>query len=174
MKFLIFILLLFFCSSAFSQTEPKSLHPKLDKYYPQADNTPPPQPTPAIIAPPVTKAAPVHEIKPVVTSNSTIEQKPAIQTTLPKQDSIVESTPAVESKPLVENEPLKAVADSTNLQKPVNVVVAQPEQKVLPIQPMAKPKAIYMDTRLGSSSPLYDTYETNNNGAGSVTTMPKR
>jgi len=33
---------------------------------------------------------------------------------------------------------------------------------------------IYRDTRLGSSSPLYNTYEKNDNGAGSVTTNPNK
>lgn len=33
---------------------------------------------------------------------------------------------------------------------------------------------IYRDTRLGSSSPLYDTYEKNNFGAGAVTTDPNK
>lgn len=32
---------------------------------------------------------------------------------------------------------------------------------------------MYRDTRLGSSSPLYDTYKKNKNGAGAVTTTPK-
>jgi len=32
----------------------------------------------------------------------------------------------------------------------------------------------YRDTRLGSSSPLYNTYEKNNNGAGSITTNPNK
>ena len=32
---------------------------------------------------------------------------------------------------------------------------------------------IYRDTRLGSSSPLYNTYEKNDYGAGAVTTSPK-
>lgn len=33
---------------------------------------------------------------------------------------------------------------------------------------------IYRDTRLGSSSPLYDTYQKNNSGAGSITTNPNK
>ncbi len=33
---------------------------------------------------------------------------------------------------------------------------------------------IYRDTRLGSSSPLYNTYEKNDNGAGSITTNPNK
>jgi hypothetical protein len=37
----------------------------------------------------------------------------------------------------------------------------------------AKPH-IYRDTRLGSSSPLYNTYQKNDNGAGAVTTNPHK
>lgn len=33
---------------------------------------------------------------------------------------------------------------------------------------------IYRDTRLGSSEKKYDTYKKNDNGAGSVTTSPKK
>lgn len=36
------------------------------------------------------------------------------------------------------------------------------------------PVPIYRDTRLGSSSPLYNTYEKNDNGAGSITTNPNK
>jgi hypothetical protein len=32
----------------------------------------------------------------------------------------------------------------------------------------------YRDTRLGSSSPLYNTYEKNDNGAGAITTNPNK
>lgn len=33
---------------------------------------------------------------------------------------------------------------------------------------------MYRDTRLGSSSPLYDTYKKNDHGAGAVTTNPNK
>ncbi len=33
---------------------------------------------------------------------------------------------------------------------------------------------IYRDTRLGSSSPLYNTYKKNDNGAGAITTNPNK
>ena len=33
---------------------------------------------------------------------------------------------------------------------------------------------IYMDTRLGSSSKMYDTYEKNDYGAGAITTNPNK
>lgn len=35
-------------------------------------------------------------------------------------------------------------------------------------------KKVYRPTRLGSSSPLYDTYKRNDEGAGSVTTNPNK
>lgn len=35
-------------------------------------------------------------------------------------------------------------------------------------------KKIYRDTRLGSSSPMYNTYKKNDNGAGAVTTNPNK
>lgn len=41
------------------------------------------------------------------------------------------------------------------------------------INPQQHP-AIYRDTRLGSSSPLYNTYEKNNYGAGAITTNPNK
>lgn len=33
---------------------------------------------------------------------------------------------------------------------------------------------VYRDTRLGSSSPLYNTYEKNDDGAGAITTNPNK
>ncbi len=44
-------------------------------------------------------------------------------------------------------------------------------------QSVIKPKTtskIYRDTRLGSSEPQYNTYKKNDNGAGAVTTSPKK
>jgi hypothetical protein len=37
-----------------------------------------------------------------------------------------------------------------------------------------QPSVIYRDTRLGSSSPLYNTYQKNNFGAGAITTNPNK
>lgn len=36
------------------------------------------------------------------------------------------------------------------------------------------PPPIYRDTRLGSSSPLYNTYKKNDYGAGAITTNPNK
>lgn len=35
-------------------------------------------------------------------------------------------------------------------------------------------KHIYRDTRLGSSSPMYNTYKKNDKGAGAITTNPNK
>lgn len=40
--------------------------------------------------------------------------------------------------------------------------------------PQPAQKSFYRDTRLGSSAPMYNTYRSNNNGAGSVTTNPNK
>lgn len=46
---------------------------------------------------------------------------------------------------------------------------------VSPHNPINAPQhPIYRDTRLGSSSPLYNTYEKNNYGAGAITTNPNK
>jgi len=43
-----------------------------------------------------------------------------------------------------------------------------------PADSLRKPSKIYRDTRLGSSSPLYNTYKKNDYGAGAVTTNPNK
>jgi hypothetical protein len=63
-----------------------------------------------------------------------------------------------------------AISDTTAINKPSTVVVPPPAQKVYTPPPPSPP---LMDTRLGSSTKQYDTWEKNNNGAGSVTTSPK-
>ncbi|MEO9020556.1 MAG: hypothetical protein ABI237_10495 [Ginsengibacter sp.] len=58
--------------------------------------------------------------------------------------------------------------DKTNQPAVVPVSVNNPASNPVNTNP------IYRDTRLGSSSPLYNTYEKNSNGAGSVTTNPNK
>ncbi len=43
-----------------------------------------------------------------------------------------------------------------------------------PIQDSSQKSPIYRDTRLGSSSPLYNTYQKNDYGAGAITTNPNK
>lgn len=50
-----------------------------------------------------------------------------------------------------------------------------PAGKKIPATPLSMPaNTPYRDTRLGSSSPLYNTYEKNADGAGAVTTNPNK
>jgi hypothetical protein len=69
--------------------------------------------------------------------------------------------------------------DSTQSSSSKNKVIFKNEPRVhstiIPAQKSSvSDQHIYRDTRLGSSSPLYDTYEKNDRGAGAVTTNPHK
>lgn len=49
-----------------------------------------------------------------------------------------------------------------------------PAEKINGDNTSTKQSPIYRDTRLGSSSPMYNTYQKNDNGAGSVTNDPNK
>ena len=175
-NFLFFIFLVIFSLPAISQSADSSLHPKLDKYYPQKTVTPPPPPAPVTVPAPVAQVNPVQETKPV-TAAAPVAQPQAPAPVIPKvtEKPVVDNQPtSISSKPLIDNQSLSGVSDSNNLNKPVAAVIVKPEPKKVQTKPVAKPTSIYMDTRLGSSSPLYNTYETNSNGAGTITNTPKR
>ena len=89
------------------------------------------------------------------------ETKPAPLVTAP---SVVTSPAAVVTAPA-----MATVTAPVN--KPATDTTRNPVQKKVQTQPV--PGHPYRDTRLGSSTSAYDTYEKNNNGAGSVTTSPK-
>lgn len=174
-KSLFFILLVIFSVPAISQSADSSLHPKLDKYYKQPVT--PPTPAPAAVPAPVAQAKPIQETKPVTVASAPVVQPQVPEPVIPKvvEKPVVENQPTgISTKPLIDNPSSNTLSDSNNLNKPVTAVIVQPETKKPKAQPVAKPTSVYMDTRLGSSSPLYNTYETNNNGAGSITNMPKR
>ena len=155
-----------FSLHGFCQTTEKSKHPLLDKYYPQKQEvidtakTLPIQnpvaetrPAPAITTTPV----PAVKTTPVMTSVTT----PAMAST---------TTPAINT--LAVDTSISTIAVDTSIStinKPTAVIVQPPVQKVQAL-PASPP---YMDTRLGSSTKQYDTWEKNANGAGSVTTSPK-
>ncbi|MBS1735057.1 MAG: hypothetical protein JSS98_00445 [Bacteroidetes bacterium] len=63
-----------------------------------------------------------------------------------------------------------AAQDSTTNKKPTTEAH---QYRKLPNRPPAK-MHIYRDTRLGSSSPMYNTYRKNDNGAGAITTNPNK
>lgn len=194
--FFIVFLSLFF-SRAFSQATDKSEHPLLDKYYPQPKkdtpktvlNAPvnPPETitTAAVPAKPVVNTPPAAVVrpitppvvKPIVKSSPSVPQLPAatsspVQAPPPPPTVTPEiTTPISTSGTVIKNAP--SITDTTSVIKP-SASGARPLAKVQEVvQPHSPAPPIYMDTRLGSSTPQYDTYEKNNYGAGSVTTSPK-
>lgn len=148
-----------FSLQGFSQTPEKSKHPLLDKYYPQKQNTTDTNKTVTTATKPVpeTNTAPPVAITPVVTTTPA----PAVITT---------TVPAVTTTTTVITSPA-AVTTAPAVNKPDTVTTRLPVQEKVQTQPAPTPQLF--DTRLGSSSPLYDTWKKNNNGAGSVTTSPK-
>lgn len=174
-------------------TKKTSDHPLLDKYYPRPKED-------TIAGKPVIKSSGVQQrtVKtPTPVKQVSIEEKrltfptpvrPAIATAAPvvKQDS---AATAVTEAPVIiapVAEPVVAaplskgtiiadtkisvpVSDTSKISRPViTSTAALPPKTTVP-----KPEG-FKRPRLGSSSPLYNTYEKNNNGAGSVTTLPKR
>ncbi len=142
---IIFVVL--FSFHGFSQAAEKSTHPLLDKYYPQKQNT-------------ETNKVVTTQIKPVPETKSA----PAMTTTtVPTVSTVsaVKPVPSVIAKP--------GLKDTNTINKPTAITTQVPVQKI-PTQPLPPP---YRDTRLGSSTKQYDTWEKNNNGAGSVTTSNK-
>jgi hypothetical protein len=130
--------------SALSQTTEKSSHPKLDALFPHAPNTT------ATNIPDSTKAPATN----IVTNNNT----------MPSNN--IPGTIAAPATNIVAGSNIKPVSTITYQDKPQQ----QAQQQV---QARPEQKGIYRETRLGSSTKQYDTYEKNNNGAGSVTTSPK-
>ena len=70
-----------------------------------------------------------------------------------------------------------ATAHKTNIisgkTKPSNNFTYQKQpQETVQTQPREQP--MYRDTRLGSSSKMYDTYKKNDYGAGAITTNPNK
>lgn len=141
------ILLVLFSLNGFSQTTEKSAHPLLDKYYPRPHTDTPKTVTPEVK--PVTQTEPVTAAPAVpVPAAATAIQTPAPQVTpAAAQAKVTQPVPAN-----------KAIADTVTVHK---------------VQPQLPSTPPFRSTRLGSSSKLYDTWEKNSNGAGSVTTNPK-
>lgn len=141
-----------------------STHERLvDKYYPKAK-----------VAPPIPQTEKVNPVSNATEqpSSTNVPVKP-----VPLQANVSEAPPPV-------NEISKDVA-------PVTQTASQLEASQNPISNDAgkintnpqksaeiynnRPAApLYRDTRLGSSSPLYNTYQKNDNGAGAITTNPNK
>jgi zinc finger protein 185 len=172
--FVTFVVL--FSLRGLSQTTEKPSHPLLDKYYPQKQSdtskkvitqtSPVSEPKPVTEPKPVAETKPVTEIKPVPDA----KPLPPVTGTTGIDKTTGSTLPVSETQPIAGAKSVAAITDTTVISKPINVTVPLPVQKSVQAKPPAPP---YLETRLGSSSPLYDTWEKNNNGAGSVTTRPK-
>ena len=177
-------LLVFFSIQSFGQdSATNSSHPKMDKYYPRpqntqvlnnnAETTTPSRPvTPASSAPVMTTAP--------ASNNTVVSPAPTVTPTTPKPtEPQMPTEPQIQTGPAVTSTPVSVEPTNTNINSsnsvtaPTTVTVTAPPPKIIP-QPKGPPEEPYMDTRLGSSSPQYDTWKKNNNGAGSVTTQSKQ
>lgn len=161
--------MVFFTMKASAQTPEKSDHPLLDKYYPDLNKKPEPVAKPAPV--PIMSTPP-----PTVNATKSIVTPPPI--VAPKiQNEIVDNRPATVLDTSGIHPTLKA---TTSL--PATATIAEQNAPVanVPLQQTVQPPLIsrpegeiYRPTRLGSSTPQYDTYDKNKKGAGSVTTSPK-
>lgn len=153
----LFIAGVFLSFAGFAQETQESLHPKLDKYY-ETNDPPAPVTKPSTTVIPSTTAASSRASANAGTINNVTAPQSTVKAPVVPVDTTTEQT-------VVQNEP-------------VPEPVAVPTPKPSPVQPVAPtarpdPNSLYSESRLGSSTPQYDTYETNSDGAGSVTTTPK-
>jgi hypothetical protein len=170
--FVAFVVL--FSLQGFSQTTEKSEHPLLDKYYPQQRNV---VDTNKAIRNQIEQ---LPDTKPVAGSNNipTLKTKPVVTATTTAPVITTTTVPAVPTTLGVTNSSttssISAVTTSPTLNKQDTITASVPEEQKVQTQPVrTQPTQSYLDTRLGSSSPQYDTWEKNSNGAGSVTTSNK-
>lgn len=149
----------------------------VDKYYPKSE-TPTPEPE--------NKIAPISRNEPL--NNSPVQQKSVINSNPISGSVVTKPTQAPNPKTNDINiaDPV-TTAPATDIspqrQEPVvkdEPIVSQPAQSSVvnttpaPSTTTSTPNHIYRDTRLGSSSPQYNTYEKNDYGAGAVTTNPNK
>lgn len=182
----ILLLFVFFSINGFSQSDTAKQttdHPLLDKYYPRPKTEPVPK-KPIVKSTGVEQknviATPKNKPQPIVENRlyfPTPVQRPETVVAPVKKDSVlveVESpvfTP-VSKGVVITDSKLVPVSDSAKITKPVMAAAtATPSSSP---KPQSKIDPGYQRNRLGSSSPLYNTYEKNAKGAGSVTTLPKR
>ena len=175
------MLMVFFSLQGFAQSTDQpasdsSDHPLLDKYYPQPKEKKPGKVIPPVVNPlPITKATAnppaVLATKPQPVETPVVEIAPApaekaealpVQGSAPSMSSA--TVPVIATTPIANPQ----VADSV-----VKVIAPAPTPK--PVAPLVDrvPTPPVNPNRLGSSTKKYDTWEKNNNGAGSVTTSPK-
>jgi hypothetical protein len=159
------IFVILFSLPVFSQSTEPSAHPLLDKYYPQGK------------APDTNKTVST-QIKPVNTYQPQASGKTVSPVTAPPTvTAVAPETPApgdttTRSVTIIPAAGTPATINNTSpLSNPTTVTAVVPAARK--VQPQAGTGPPTLDTRLGSSTPQYDTWEKNKNGAGSVTTSPK-
>lgn len=163
-KMVPFVFVLLFASQGFSQSTEKSLHPLLDKYYPRPE-APDTNRTVSTQIKTVPGTKPAAVDKTVSSSTNTPSLIVPAETTTPADTT----TQSVSTVPGMATTP--TLTSTTSVNKPTTVTAGLPAQKKVQTPPA--PTSSYTDTRLGSSTKSYDTWEKNSNGAGSVTTSPK-
>lgn len=173
-------LLIFFSIPGFGQdSASQSAHPKMDKYYPRPQKTQILDNNSETYTPakPITPASPAPVMTaPPAPNNTVVNPAPVVTPTTPAPVPVepqIETGPAVTSTPVTVEPTNTAVNSPDSVSGPVTVTATVPPPKTIP-KPSAPPAPPYIDTRLGSSAPQYDTWEKNNNGAGSVTTQSKQ
>lgn len=173
------LLVVLFSSQGFSQTTEKSEHPLLDKYYPQLQK--PKVDTNRAITNQINQEPQIKSLPPV-TNVSDPASKPLVTAAIIPADttsatsSVTTTVPSVTTKSAINNTnsnvtTVSPLSTKLVINKQDTVTAKMPVQQITP--PQQAPTQPYMDTRLGSSSPQYDTWEKNDNGAGAVTTSPK-
>jgi hypothetical protein len=150
---LLLILTVLFSLQGFSQATEPSEHPLLDKYYPRAQVVD----TNKAVGTQITSSS---QTKPVSATSISTSPKRLVVTTVATDTTTrsAETIPSITTKPVI--------TSTTAVNTPTTIARIVPVQKAPPSQP-------YVDTRLGSSTPQYDTWDKNANGAGAVTTSPK-
>ena len=151
---LLLILTVLFSLHGFSQTTEKSDNPLLDKYYPRAQVVD----TNKAVGTQITSSS---QTKPISATSINTSPKKLIVTTTPADTT----TRSVENISSITTQ--STVTSTTAVNTPTTVT------RDVPVQTTAPSGPLYRETRLGSSTPQYDTWQKNANGAGSVTTSPK-
>jgi len=150
---LLLLLTVFFSLQGFSQAAEPSEHPLLDKYYPRA----PVVDTNKTVGTQISSSSQTKTVS--STSINTGPKRLVVTTTVADTTTrSAETIPSITTKPTITS--TTAVNTPTTIARIVSV-------------PKAPPSQPYVDTRLGSSTPQYDTWDKNANGAGAVTTSPK-
>ena len=187
LNFPVLLLFVFLSVNGLAQadtTKQTSEHPLLDKYYPRPKSdtvakNPVIKSTGVkpnnVIAAPKNKPQSIEEKR--LTFPTPIKRPEIVSATIQKDSVVAEVetpiiTPVSKGVAITDSKSAIPVSDSAIIAKPIIATATftpPPAQKST-----SKIEPGYNRNRLGSSSPLYDTYKKNSNGAGSVTTLPKR